>query len=732
MLYLAGQILVLMAAALAVGALLTWVFLLGPVHRRVEEIRRATTAPAAPGTGPLPVVALPADTPAPAGTPDARPTGPPGPPAAAGDDALRTRPASRLRDDGLDDDGPDTATGAEPSAGGAEAGSVPLAHPGTRSSGQPDDHQQDEWLLEKAALTARLTAAERQAVESEQRVTAAERQAAIAGRRVQLLEDALAEAEEPGVPDGAAASNAEEVQALAAEAAQLRRQLAEAEERSAKFSSRLAMARTEAEDAQRQVVTLTTRLDRHQAEWAAEKVRLLAQMGGREQPPAASEHPRTAHVELDLPDPGHTGSAPRAAGLPDVPVAREPAAPEPTAGGGAVAASHPDTGVVGGRTACAEKDRGDADPRDVWDAREAREGQPSALPDGRGPSGRRSRDHVFFALPAEEEPEFLEEDPAVAAAVPVLTARPVPGAQPDRRSPVAAHAGTAPVGSAPGASAPASSVPPGVSPASDGSPTASSGASPAALPGSVALAGLTSFSGSAGSGGSGDSGGSAPLPPPAAMQGARQDNLKEIVGIGPVVEARLHALGIVSFRQLADLNEDGVSWLGSVLEGFGDRIVSDDWVGQASSLHERHHRGLVQVTAQAAQPPAAATRAGHDPDEFVVMYGFRPRRRAQRQARSGLRQQASRQAWATGVGWQRSRPDRSIRPSGHPVVQWYGPIRMLLSVIGCPTAAGVRRGCPRAVRGIVRSCPGRGGRPIPARSRRRWQAATPIGRACWS
>ncbi|WP_250284360.1 hypothetical protein, partial [Frankia sp. CiP1_Cm_nod2] len=78
------------------------------------------------------------------------------------------------------------------------------------------------------------------------------------------------------------------------------------------------------------------------------------------------------------------------------------------------------------------EDLDNADLRDVWEAREAREGQSSALPDGRGPSGRRSRDHVFFALPAAEEPEFLEEDPAVAAVVPVLTARPVPGAQPDR------------------------------------------------------------------------------------------------------------------------------------------------------------------------------------------------------------------------------------------------------------------------------------------------------------
>ncbi|SBW20388.1 hypothetical protein FDG2_1676 [Candidatus Protofrankia californiensis] len=102
------------------------------------------------------------------------------------------------------------------------------------------------------------------------------------------------------------------------------------------------------------------------------------------------------------------------------------------------------------------------------------------------------------------------------------------------------------------------------------------------MPGSVALARLASASGGSGS-----------FPPAAAVQGARQDNLKEIVGIGPVLEARLHALGIVSFRQLADLDEDGVGWLGCVLDGFGDRIVSDDWVGQAGSLYERHHHGRV-------------------------------------------------------------------------------------------------------------------------------------------
>ncbi|WP_131785838.1 hypothetical protein [Protofrankia symbiont of Coriaria ruscifolia] len=509
MLYLAGQILVLMLAALAIGALLTWVFLLGPIHRRVEEIRRAI--PAAPG---------------------------PPEPELAGGEAVQGHVALRVR--GHDPD----AAGAEvaeaevgPSAGGVDTGSAAVTQPSARSRRQQDERQQDEWVVEKAALTARLAAAEQQAAESEQRVAAAERQAAVAGRRVQVLEEALAQAEElaetgapeveePGeavLPGGAVVPDAEAVQALAAEAAQLRAQLAEAEGRAAKFSSRLAMARTEAEHAQRQVATLTTRLDRHQAEWAAEKVRLLAQMSEAEEPVAVSDRMDADrakpdlldvdHVEPDRPDSGYRDSNRADANRPDAPLAREPVAGETATAG------HPDTGVGGGDTS-PEEDPGDFGSLKVREA---------------------------------QVPELLEEDPAVAGAVPVLTARLVPGMQPDHHSP-----GAVPLG------------------------TSSPGTFPGALPGSVALARLASASGGSGS-----------FPPAAAVQGARQDNLKEIVGIGPVLEARLHALGIVSFRQLADLDEDGVGWLGCVLDGFGDRIVSDDWVGQAGSLYERHHHGRV-------------------------------------------------------------------------------------------------------------------------------------------
>jgi len=70
------------------------------------------------------------------------------------------------------------------------------------------------------------------------------------------------------------------------------------------------------------------------------------------------------------------------------------------------------------------------------------------------------------------------------------------------------------------------------------------------------------------------------------------DNLKEIVGIGQVIESRLHGLGITSFRQLAAMGDTDVERLAARLEGFGSRIVSDDWVGQARELQVRYHNGL--------------------------------------------------------------------------------------------------------------------------------------------
>jgi hypothetical protein len=70
------------------------------------------------------------------------------------------------------------------------------------------------------------------------------------------------------------------------------------------------------------------------------------------------------------------------------------------------------------------------------------------------------------------------------------------------------------------------------------------------------------------------------------------DNLKEIVGIGPVVEARLRTLGITTFRQLAVMGDADVDRLRRGLDGFGERIIDDDWAGQARDLQALRHGGL--------------------------------------------------------------------------------------------------------------------------------------------
>ena len=63
------------------------------------------------------------------------------------------------------------------------------------------------------------------------------------------------------------------------------------------------------------------------------------------------------------------------------------------------------------------------------------------------------------------------------------------------------------------------------------------------------------------------------------------DDLKEIYGIGPVLEARLKQLGIYHFRQMAQLTANDVAWVAARINSFPDRIVRDRWVEQARRLN---------------------------------------------------------------------------------------------------------------------------------------------------
>ena len=63
------------------------------------------------------------------------------------------------------------------------------------------------------------------------------------------------------------------------------------------------------------------------------------------------------------------------------------------------------------------------------------------------------------------------------------------------------------------------------------------------------------------------------------------DDLKQINGIGPAVEKRLQAAGIVTFAQLAGMKPKKLVGLLKGLLGFTEeRITAQDWIGQARQL----------------------------------------------------------------------------------------------------------------------------------------------------
>jgi predicted flap endonuclease-1-like 5' DNA nuclease len=70
----------------------------------------------------------------------------------------------------------------------------------------------------------------------------------------------------------------------------------------------------------------------------------------------------------------------------------------------------------------------------------------------------------------------------------------------------------------------------------------------------------------------------------AAARGGKPDDLKEIKGVGPKMEAMLHGMGIFHFDQVASWRAPEVAWVDENLEGFKGRVSRDEWVAQAKIL----------------------------------------------------------------------------------------------------------------------------------------------------
>jgi len=61
------------------------------------------------------------------------------------------------------------------------------------------------------------------------------------------------------------------------------------------------------------------------------------------------------------------------------------------------------------------------------------------------------------------------------------------------------------------------------------------------------------------------------------------DDLKKISGVGPVLEKKLHALGITKYAQVAAFTKDEIAKVDEELN-FKGRIERDDWLSQAKKL----------------------------------------------------------------------------------------------------------------------------------------------------
>jgi len=75
-------------------------------------------------------------------------------------------------------------------------------------------------------------------------------------------------------------------------------------------------------------------------------------------------------------------------------------------------------------------------------------------------------------------------------------------------------------------------------------------------------------------------------PPPLLTGPHTPDDLKLIVGIGPVLERMLFQLGISTYGQIARLNDRDIEELDGRLPEFPGRIRRDEWVTQARVLHQ--------------------------------------------------------------------------------------------------------------------------------------------------
>ena len=103
---------------------------------------------------------------------------------------------------------------------------------------------------------------------------------------------------------------------------------------------------------------------------------------------------------------------------------------------------------------------------------------------------------------------------------------------------------------------------------------------------------------------------------PARTAGQQRDDLTRISNIGPFNQQQLNAVGICTYRQIADWSDDALEDYAARIGYVADIMREENWIGQAAGLAEGDEDG-----------PKVAPEAGSrpEPTDLTVIEGIGPR-----------------------------------------------------------------------------------------------------------
>lgn len=99
---------------------------------------------------------------------------------------------------------------------------------------------------------------------------------------------------------------------------------------------------------------------------------------------------------------------------------------------------------------------------------------------------------------------------------------------------------------------------------------------------------------------------------------ADKDDLKRIGGVGPFIENKLNELGIYTYQQISQLDEDLVEKVNTAIAFFPGRIARDNWVGQATALYQTKLNNPEALKQDVTPNPS-------DPNDLKVIEGIGPK-----------------------------------------------------------------------------------------------------------